>query len=257
MPLAAQRSRQGRLRLLRQRCDRGHFVLRGPCASCLPAALRAARVGPGVEGLGGRRRPLLRVGDAMPGSRCAQPIPLSPTVIRVTDPSRDQTRHVTKQCARVPKIRARQIGDIWRIHGRRHGRLSCRKISERTDSRACVSVWVADGRRDGESEQHRLTAEREAAGRIRCSAPAPKGREPRQRTATCDAAAKARRRKQRRRPRTRRRAAARSSDSSPRKRGPHDLADLSDSRTRSRKAPPHSGHETEPFFIAICDRIFS
>jgi hypothetical protein len=47
---------------------------------------------------------------------------------------------------------------------------------ETTIRERAYQLWVADGRRDGESEQHWLTAEREVLAAFAATAPAPKGR---------------------------------------------------------------------------------
>jgi Protein of unknown function (DUF2934) len=62
------------------------------------------------------------------------------------------------------------------------------KIRERA-----YHLWVADGCRDGESERHWLTAEREVLAAFAATAPgpAPKGRSRRAANTNVDAAAKA------------------------------------------------------------------
>jgi Protein of unknown function (DUF2934) len=61
---------------------------------------------------------------------------------------------------------------------------------ETTIRERAYQLWVADGRRDGESEQHWLTAEREVLAAFAATAPAPKGRS-RAANSNVDAAAKA------------------------------------------------------------------
>lgn len=60
------------------------------------------------------------------------------------------------------------------------------KIRERA-----YHLWVADGCRDGYSERHWLTAEREVLAAFAAPEPAPKGRSRRAANTNVDAAAKA------------------------------------------------------------------